>query len=238
MKTITSFLAACAFFACASLSAQITLVKYDFHIASDLSPSAWSSDLLSAKPGNLTSPVGSGAQSGAVNYYFRRSNVGDTQATAGVATFTLSPSQAIDLGELTFSMGHQNISATVFDGYTINYAVGVKIGSDAETLLPTVVTHTALPSNAVGYAGVVLNDSAAFDLSSFSGISSSITLKIYVYVTDVIPVSGAATAANHTLRIDDIMVTGTAAVPEPATSALLLGAAVILAMLVRNRLRR
>ncbi|MDR1279769.1 MAG: PEP-CTERM sorting domain-containing protein [Opitutaceae bacterium] len=223
--------------ACASLPAQVTLVKYDFNTASSVLPSGWSDELLTARPDGIVSTAGYGAQSGKVNYYFRRSNVGSTQATAGVASFTLDPAEAIDLGELTFTLGHQNISGTVFDGYTINYAVGVKIGTAPETLLPTIKTHTALPGDVDGYNGVVLDDSATFDLSSFSGVSSSITFSIYVYVTDIVTVNGAASASNHTLRIDDIMVTGTA-VPEPATTALLAGGIAALAMLVCRRMRR
>lgn len=237
-------LAACSLLALASLSAQETLVSYDF-TNTNLTPESWNSNLLTdaAKTISFTryqnkyaadGARSAGPNSSQPNFYARVANMGSTQTTASSLSFTLTPleNQSIDLGQITFDIGYQNSGPSTHPSYTLNYQVGVTVGSNSEVLLSNIATLGILASTDPNYAGgsTAVDTPAAFDLSQFQGISSSITFTIYIYATNI----GGTLTEAQTARIDNIMVSS-APIPEPTTIAILMGGFVMLATCVWHR---
>jgi hypothetical protein len=235
---------ACALFAGTTLSAQDgSLVSWNF--STNINVTSWDATLLASAPAISYSGYASkynpdGARSGGFNnangnLYARVGNMGNTLATASKFYFTLVPatSMSLDLGQLTFDIGFQNSGTADHPAYTLNYQVGVKIGAENETILSNKATLNAPAKGEDGIPSGPVDIPAIFDLSAYKGMTSSVTLTIYIYATDV----GGALTTDQTARIDNIVVSPSS-IPEPSGLALFIGFTAGLVVFSRRRSRQ
>ncbi|EIQ01459.1 PEP-CTERM putative exosortase interaction domain-containing protein [Opitutaceae bacterium TAV1] len=219
---------AAALLASVTLSAQEQLVSYEF--GTGLAPTVTNTALLESASafvysGEPTTGGYSSANGG--NIYSRLNSLGSTLADGKNWSFSITPKQALDLGELSFNIGYQNISVTTHPGYTLHYQVGIKIGDEAEVLINPVFDYVVATSS-TGTSS--LDGSASLDLSVFRNVNSSVVFTLYIWATDI---SGGSRTVNETARIDNVRL-AIAPVPEPAHAALFLGGVLGLLLLVRR----
>ncbi len=213
----------CALFAGAPLVAAGTLATYDF--STDLATSfkdaalvqSATSIVFTAGTAGGTGTQGGRSSTAGGHVYTRLESMGSTQSTASRFAFTLAPVGTFDFGQLSFDYGYQNTGTGAHPGYTLHYKLGVKVGTAAEIVLPSVYDYAVAAITGTS-SGTIIDRTATFDLSAYQNVGTSVAFTLYVYATDI---TGTVTT-NETGRIDNISLT-TAAIPEPSTAALLMG---------------
>lgn len=135
-------------------------------------------------------------------------------------SFTLTPNAGVtyNLSSLDLNFGGNS------DGTTFG------VGAFLRTSLNGYGTNSITPisiSQTVSTTGTTYG-AFSFDLSSLGSVTSAVTFRLYLTSDSV--------SNAHILRGDDIVLNGTAAVPEPSTVAL--GLAGVLGLAALSRLRR
>ncbi|MEX0776965.1 MAG: PEP-CTERM sorting domain-containing protein [Phycisphaeraceae bacterium] len=220
-----------------AIDAQADVIVAQYTFAGD-SISPTTTDLgvsgSTVTSGNPTAPLSSAFSGTSDNWFMRDSSGGsgdvstfpDSEAAAGTAnmffTFTLTPSSAVNLTELTVSVGGtQSPGATYTGAAFLADASGNRIGD---------VTTYAVGSNtsATTYQGTLTVDLSA--LPAYQNVNSPVTFRVYGYIDSGRDVtSGAPNPSQQILRFDNITVMGNDLIPEPASLALLgVGAVLII----------
>jgi hypothetical protein len=208
-----------------SVRADTVVLQYDLNTgvsstASDLGVSG--SDLASGGP---TSPLTSARSSGG-NWFMRFQGVStaistfptteaESQAASMYFTFTLTPTSAVNLTQLTI-----DLLGTAGDPYTASVFLADESGdriSDTTTFdIPGGSSNT---------------DMLTVDLSgmaAYQNLSSVTTFRVYSYMPSGRDVNGVSPSpGDQIIRFDNVTVLGDV-VPEPASASLLMGGAMLL----------
>ncbi|AHF94102.1 hypothetical protein OPIT5_05240 [Opitutaceae bacterium TAV5] len=228
MKTLQKILAATAAllmaaFAPSSIQAD-TLALYNFSSGSVASTAG--SGLASAGSFTATGLADTITTNGAFGVPLNQTPASKTAAieSDAYASFTLTPSEALDLTQLSFTLGLSNNGAQT---YTVRVAVVAVTGS-ISTELGEGVFQTSASSGSAGQYG----SPTVLDLTSFSATAGSfsepVTFRFYFW--------DSHNNAGAYVRLDAITLVGqAAAVPEPAAAALVSGFAVAAIVAIRRR---
>jgi hypothetical protein len=149
-------------------------------------------------------------------------------------TFTPTEGEAFDFTSFAVDIGSQTISAgsgdtTVKDAYTGYFFVRSSVDSFASNLASASFFTTSKISGVHGP-----NQTLTSILGSdFTNISSAVTFRIYLHIETENRVD------LQSLRLDNVVLSGNVAIPEPANAGALLGMAMVLTVFAtRRRARR
>ncbi|MDR1281888.1 MAG: hypothetical protein LBK99_13850 [Opitutaceae bacterium] len=223
MKTLQKILAASAALltAVATLHAADTLALYDFSGGSVASTAV--SGLASAGSFTATGLGTTITSNGAFGVPLNQTPTSRAAAIDGdaYASFTLTPSGALDLTRLGFTLGLSNNGA---QSYTLRVAVVAVTGSTSTELGEGVFQTSTSSGNAGQYGSPIM-----LDLTSFSAtagpISGPITFRFYFW--------DSHNNNGPYVRLDAITLVGQpTAVPEPAAAAVLVSGFVVAAAIM------
>lgn len=149
-------------------------------------------------------------------------------------TFTPTGGEVFDLTSFAIDVGSQTISTgsgdvAVKSAYTGHFFLRSSLDSFGSNL-GTDSYFTAAEVSGVHGPNQTFTSNLGLE---FTSIASAVTFRVYLYVeTD-------SRHSSQSLRLDNVVLNGNAAIPEPANAGALLGAAVILTVFVaRRRTRR
>ncbi|MBC2603416.1 hypothetical protein [Puniceicoccus vermicola] len=140
--------------------------------------------------------------------------------------FTLTPSSATDFGTLTADITAQVISSSdPGNSFEAHYL----LRSSQDGFVSNIGTGSISTPSTDANSGSNRTGEFSADISSFQDIDSTITFRLYTYVT-----SDGSLNSNHVIRLDNITVN---AIPEPSQAAIAFGI-VSLAAIASVRRRR
>lgn len=216
---VSLFPLGCVLLLASTLAAQTTLVRYSFTgnvttptiTHADLTASSFGSNLLGTT--SNSSPVSSGYTGSSGSYYFYSDAWTGSAPGSNYFSFSLTPDPGMSVSLASISFGYKGSS----------------------TLAPT---SFLLRSSADNYSSNLLTGSLTADATNawYNTGTQSVTLS-FTSTTTFRIYAGGASNAGATLRLDDVVMSGsTSAIPEPSTYAAIAGlSALVFASLRRRR---
>ncbi|MBP6863807.1 MAG: PEP-CTERM sorting domain-containing protein [Candidatus Didemnitutus sp.] len=157
----------------------------------------------------------------------------DAFAANHYLSFTITPSESLNVLSLGFDFGVSNNTNTV-NPYTGSWAVFSSVtglGSSADMIAGATGSYSR--ANNTGLTASWITPSPLIDLSGVTALQNTAIspIQFRIYFWDNTPISNSALI----IRMDDIELTAAAAIPEPSTYAALIGVAALGFVALRRR---
>lgn len=186
--------------------------------------SGTASGLHASADTDWSNPVGNGSnESFSVNTWAIGDYFQFQSSTVGFESISVSWDQTrSSTGPEFFKLAYSTDGVSFFDVAGATWAVVASTGSN-------IIYGDATTGGAWNGTKVAVNTSYSFNLSSIEDVSDSTNVYFRLLSTS------AASGTAGTNRVDNFMISGVAAVPEPSTYAAILGAVALVGVATRRR---